>query len=295
MKKILSIFTLCLLIANLSPAQEKTTTYLPEEGDWAIGVDALPILRYAGNIFNGNTDNKYIDNISGRPFVNTNKRFTDRGLVPDVSIMGKYMLTDEWGLRGNIGFMFRSIHDNRYVRDDRALALNPLSEDKVIDYAHYKRNGASIMLGAEYRKGQRRVQGVFGMGVLFAFQNDNTSYTYGNELTDINQRPSTSFSEVYDDNGYRVIKTNGKGSDFYTGLTGSAGFEWFVAPKISLGAEVNLSLYYILGNQDFEESEGYNTSSGKIEKKTDLISPRYNEFYFGTENLGGSLYMTFYF
>ena len=189
------------------------------------------------------------------------------------------------------------VSDNRYAVDDKALLLNPLSEDKVVDKAHNTKNGMSVMVGGEYRKGKKRVQGVFGFGLLFAFQNDKTTYSYGNQMTEINQTPSVGFSSgsVYDGNNYRLLKTNGSGSDFYTGVTGSAGIEWFVAPKISLGAEVNLSLYYIFGNQDYTESEGYNPSTGKVETRTDLVSPRYRELYIGTESLGGSLNMTFYF
>lgn len=295
MKKILSIFIIALLPllgANAQTKQEKQ--YLPEEGDWAIGIDVVPLLKYIGNAFNGNTDNN-IESLGGEPFINDNKRFNTRSLMPDVSIQGKYMLTDEWGIRANVGLMFRSIYDNRYAQDDKAVMLNPLSENKVVDKAHHWRNGMSIMAGAEYRKGNKRVQGVFGFGVLFAFQNDKTTYSYGNEMTSINQRPTTNFDGMYNENNYRLTKNNGDGSDFYTGLTGSAGIEWFVAPKISLGAEVNLSLYYIFGSQDYTEREGYNVATGKVEKRTELMKPRYREFYIGTESLGGSLNMTFYF
>lgn len=299
MKKIISIIMIAALLpfAGASAQEQEEKQYLPEAGDWALGIDVVPVLRYIGNAFNGNTNNQYIDNLGGEPFVNQNKHFNSRQLMPDVSIQGKYMITDEWGVRANVGLMFRSIYDNRYATDDKAAALNPLSNDKVVDKARYRKNGMSIMAGGEYRKGTKRVQGVFGMGVLFAFQNDNTTYTYGNEMTDINQQPTTAFqtSDVYDNNNYRLTKTNGDGSDFYVGITGSAGIEWFVAPKISLGAEVNLSLYYILGNQTYEEREGYNAALGKVETITNLNSPRYRELYIGTESLGGSLNMTFYF
>lgn len=298
MKKFLIIMAALVSFAGMDAQEQKTETqYLPEAGDWALGVDVVPVLRYVGNAFNGNTNNEYIDNLGGEPFINSNKRFNSRSLMPDVSIQGKYMLTDEWGLRANVGLMFRSIYDNRYAVDDKALLLNPLSEDKVVDKAHNTKNGMSVMVGGEYRKGKKRVQGVFGFGLLFAFQNDKTTYSYGNQMTEINQTPSVGFSSgsVYDGNNYRLLKTNGSGSDFYTGVTGSAGIEWFVAPKISLGAEVNLSLYYIFGNQDYTESEGYNPSTGKVETRTDLVSPRYRELYIGTESLGGSLNMTFYF
>ena len=298
MKKFFIVMAALVSFAGMDAQEQKTEKqYLPEAGDWALGVDVVPVLRYVGNAFNGNTNNEYIDNLGGEPFVNSNKRFNSRSLMPDVSIQGKYMLTDEWGLRANVGLMFRSIYDNRYAVDDKALLLNPLSEDKVVDKAHNTKNGMSVMVGGEYRKGKKRVQGVFGFGLLFAFQNDKTTYSYGNQMTEINQTPSVGFSSgsVYDGNNYRLLKTNGSGSDFYTGVTGSAGIEWFVAPKISLGAEVNLSLYYIFGNQDYTESEGYNPSTGKVETRTDLVSPRYRELYIGTESLGGSLNMTFYF
>ena len=298
MKKLISIITIiCLLPLMGVSAQEKAEKqYLPEEGDWAIGIDVVPLLKYVGNAFNGSQENE-IESLGGAPFTKNNKNFRNRMLMPDVSIMGKYMLTDEWALRANVGIMVRSEYDRRYVKDDKAALLNPLSNDKVIDKAHHSRNGMSIAVGAEYRKGSKRVQGVFGAGLLFAFQNDKTTYSWGNEMTTINQNPSIAFDRnnetMLGDN--RILKNNGQGSDFYTGITGSAGVEWFIAPKISLAAEVNLSLYYLFGNQTYIESEGYNTSTQKIETRTDLVSPGNRGFYIGTESLGGSLNMTFYF
>lgn len=295
MKKILSIIMIGLLPLMGVSAQEKAQkNYLPEEGDWALGIDVVPLLKYVGNAFNGNTSNE-LNGLSGTPFTK-GTIFDDKTLMPDVSIMGKYLLTDEWALRANVGIMIRSKYERNYVRDDKAAALNPLSNDKVIDKAHYMKNGMSIMLGAEYRKGSKRVQGVFGAGLLFAFMNNKDTYTYGNEMTSINQDP-TDLSPANDliPAGYRVLTNNNDGSNFYTGITGSAGVEWFVAPKISLGAEVNLSVYYLFGNQRYVESEGYNALYQRVEKRTDLVSPGDRGFYLGTESLGGSLNMTFYF
>lgn len=293
MKKILFIITICLLPfagTNAQQTEKSTKDYLPKAGDWAIGIDVVPVLKYVGNAFNGNRNNE-IEHLGGAPFTKGDDRFT---LIPDVSIMGKYMLTDEWAVRVNLGLMIRSENERRYVIDDKELVLNPLSENKVIDKAHYNRNGMSLAVGGEYRKGNRRVQGVFGFGALFAFQSDNTSYTWGNEITNINQTPSSSFNQFYATN-YRTLKDNSDGSHFYTGLTGSAGVEWFICPKISLGAEVNLTAYYLFGTQTYRESEGYNESIGRVETKTDILSPGDRGFYFGTQSLGGSLNMTFYF
>ncbi|AHF13882.1 hypothetical protein BARVI_09055 [Barnesiella viscericola DSM 18177] len=296
MKKIIAIIlSACLFPAMLWAEDKEQKQYLPEEGDWALGIDVVPILKYIGNAFNGTNGSNELSHVGGTPF--TSGKFGGQGLMPTVSIMGKYMLTDEWAVRANVGLMISSANNKAYSIDDKALAENPFSEAKVVDGARYDRNGMSMLLGAEYRKGSRRIQGVFGAGLLFAFQNSKETYSWGNALTEINQSPTShSFANMPTlPTGYRALKQNGAGSDFYLGLTGSAGVEWFVAPKIALGAEVNLSLYYIFGTQTYVESEGYNATLGKVETRTDLYAPGSNGIYFGTESLGGSLYMTFYF
>lgn len=296
MKKIIAIIlSACLFPAMLWAEDKEQKQYLPEEGDWALGIDVVPILKYIGNAFNGTNGTNELSHVGGTPF--TSGHFGNQGLMPTISIMGKYMLTDEWAVRANVGLMISSANDKAYSPDDKALLTNPFSEAKVVDGARYDRNGMSMLLGAEYRKGARRIQGVFGAGLLFAFQNSKETYSWGNALTEINQSPTShAFANMPTlPTGYRALKQNGAGSDFYLGLTGSAGVEWFVAPKIALGAEVNLSLYYIFGTQTYVESEGYNATLGKVETRTDLYAPGSNGIYFGTESLGGSLYMTFYF
>lgn len=271
---------------------EKTTKqYLPEQGDWSVGVDLVPLIKYIGT---GNDDLKVG---GGSPFTK-GTGFDDKILMPDASFMGKYMLTDQWALRGNIGFKFGSETRKFYVNDDEAAVLNPLGNEKVEDKIRNNKSGVSIMLGAEYRKGERRVQGVFGAGLLFAFMNSKVKYDYGNAMTSVNQTPTTSVrsgSESLIPSGYRVLTKYNKGSDFYVGVTGSVGVEWFVAPKISLGAAVNLSIYYLFGRQTYVESEGYNAVLGRVEKRTDLVSPGDTGFYVATESLGGALTFNFYF
>lgn len=286
----------CLLPLMGVNAQEKKCEkdYLPKKGDWAIGIDVVPVLKYIGNAFNGNTDNS-IDHLGGTPFIKGNS-FFNSDLMPDVSISGKYFLTDQWALRANLGLMIRTDNWREYIADDKAAISNPLGDEKVIDKAHSMRNGMSLALGTEYRKGSKRVQGVFGAGLLFAYQKNKTNYTWGNEMTMINQHPSTTakFGTVINGD-YRTLEKFSAASTFYTGITGSAGIEWFVAPKISLGAEVNLTAYYAFQAQQYEKSEGYNATLNKIEQKTELTSPGDRHFVLGTESLGGSLNMTFYF
>lgn len=291
MKKLLIIIA-CILSFTVVNAQENHSKkdYLPKKGDWSIGIDVTPILNYVGNAFNGNTNNE-ISHLGGTPFTKGNKFFNGK-LMPDVSISGKYLLTDEWALRANVGLMLRSESFREYSIDDKAAISNPLGEDKVIDKAHVMNNGMSFSLGGEYRKGSRRVQGVFGAGILFAYSNNKTNYTWGNEMTLVNQNPTSAFDYT---SGYRTLEKFGYGTTLYLGVTGSAGVEWFVAPKISLGAEVNLTAYYVFGAKEYVKSEGYNASLNQIETRTDLVSPGNRAFIFGTESFGGALSMNFYF
>lgn len=292
-KHLLSI--ICLLVAGASFAQDKPQKeWLPKRGDMAIGVDVIPLLKYVGNAFNGNLNNS-LDHLGGSPFTKGSTYF-DTDLMPDVSITGKYMLTDRWGLRANVGLIIKRQLNTGYVVDDLALLADLLSEKKNIDRSLVRKGGMSLMLGGEYRKGERKVQGVFSMGMLLAFQRNKATYDWGNKMTVNNQQPTIANEiGVYDPNGYRPLKVLPARATVYAGLTGSAGVEWFVAPKISIGAEVNLSAYYVVQAKQYLKSEGYNPSLGAIEKRTDLIKPANRTFVLGTESLGGSLNMTFFF
>lgn len=295
MKKIISTLALILIPLIGFCAEDKTESkvYVPEKGDLAIGISLNPILKYAGNFFGGSNDNT-LNTIGGEPVSNAFNDADYNNIAPSVSIMGKYMLNNKWGLRTNIGLMLRNDIANSYVQKDKDAMLDPFSESKLIDTQTKSRNGLSMMFGAEYHKGQKRVQGIFGVGALFGFISDKTTYKYANTLTTINQQPSVGFNDVYTDLGYRILSQKSTNSIFF-GVTGSTGVECFVAPKVAIGAEVNLSLYYIAGGQQYVESEGYNPSTEKIETRTDLVSPGNDKFRFGTENIGCSLYMSFYF
>lgn len=301
MKKLLLLAVAACVLPLTVDAQEAAQTnkdkvnkvYLPEAGDWAISFDAVPVLRFVGNLFNNSTDNS-LEALGGKPVTSAFEDFADEeNIAPDVSVMVKYMLTDEWALRANVGFMVRSQINKSYVNDQEADIQNPLGTTYLIDQSKMSRNGASLMVGAEYRRGKRRVQGVFGMGLLFGLRNTKASYTYGNALTSLNQHPETAFTNVWS-GAYRLDKQR-TASDIFVGAMGSAGVEWFVAPKVSLGAEVNLSLYYIFGGQQWKTSTGFNAVRGEVEQRTDLISPGNDYFGIGTNNVGGSLNVSFYF
>lgn len=292
MRRYLLLIAACVLTTSIAVAQESDDKrYVPESGDFSIGIDVKPIFNYVGNLFNGTTENE-IEEIGGQPVTGDNDDFEIDNIAPDVSIMGKYMLTDNWALRANIGIMLRSHTDRGYVKDDLAFINNPLSEAKLIDSRTKSRNGFSAMLGAEYHKGTRRVQGIFGFGLLVGCNQQKTVYNYANALTEINQYPTSFWNVSHGNNRVLSEKTQ---SNLFFGVSGSVGVEWFMAPKIALGAEVNLALYTVFGGQQYVESEGYNAAIGELEVRYDLNEPGERALVFGTQNLGGSMYLSFYF
>lgn len=286
MKKIFSLLLAAsVAVLSLSAQETEKKQYLPEEGDWSIGFDAKPILNFVGNVFNGATNNE-LESFGGEPSL------TDNG--PTVSLMGKYMLTDNFAVKANLGVLVKSVNNASYIQDDAATILDPLSNNKVADYTSSKERGLSLMAGVEYRVGKKRIQGVFGGGLLLGVKSNVVKYSYGNQMTDINQHPTVANNSVWAGN-YRTLKEFSDVPNFYAGLVGTAGVEFFVAPKVALGAEVSLVAAYNINQQRYTLSEGYNTSTEIIETKTDLVSPRTGSFNLETKNLGGSLYLAFYF
>lgn len=293
MKKInILLAGLFLSVSAVSTAQEQAKkNYLPEEGDWALGFDVVPALNWIGNAFNHSEGNSF-GKVSGTPY-------SYDGLVsPEVSIMGKYMFTNEIAFFANIGLDINTKVKKAYVTDDFIpVSDNPLSENKLIDKRTTKDSGASITLGAEYRKGSKRVQGVFGGGLLFAFSNKDVKYAWANKITEVNQVPSMSSDLNAPDpvNGYRTLREYNDNTSYCVGAVFHAGVEGFVAPKIAIGAQVCLSVYEVFGAQQYRVTEGFNQNLGVVEERTDLVSPGDRTFHLGTENIGARLYMAFYF
>lgn len=270
-----------------SSAKVDNENYLPEAGDFSIGFTIDPIATFVGNMFNNSTIPNKLEPLHGEGLNN-----------PCASIMGKYLLKDNLAIKANVGFIISSVNDQYYVVDDAAVMLDPLSKAKVLDSRVSNNYGGSISLGAEYRLGKRKVQGIFGGGLLYSFQTNNTTYSYGNAITEINQRPSSEFAYT----AYSTAIPNSRVlSDYSTagfhtvGLYGNIGVEWFVAPKIALGADVNLCLLYTIKPNCYKDVEGYNVFTQELEQTSELVSPMNSAFEFSVRNIGANLFISFYF
>ena len=301
MKKLFVILSLALVVAPGLMAQGKKAAdydYIPHEGDFAVSVNAVPVFSFIGNMFNGAAGNG-VNGFAGQAYLNNDVASPAFGaLNPLVSLSVKYLFTDVVGLRLNAGWLYSNFTTNAYSQDDAAVFLDPLSNAKVIDSRKQISSGLSVMVGPEFRAGRGRVQGVFGAGLLYACQTGRQLYTYGNNMSAENQTPSKAFGNAAAPAGFtsaRLKDSKNAGCVNYGGLVCFLGVEWFVAPSISLGGEVNVAAVYRWGGSQYSTVEGFNTLTSQVEEWTDLTAPDSSGFQFGTGNIGANLNLTFYF
>jgi hypothetical protein len=273
----LSILALCFSVTVMAQEEASVLTnkkgipMLPKAGDYAIGVEATPYLEYLGNMFNGTTDNT-LD--------------TD-----DNTLYGRYFLDDNSALRLVLNIDHSSNNYKNYVRDDNAYILNPLSNAQVVDNENYKNSGFMLGIGYQKFRGYGRLRGFYGAQVMFGTSSYSYEYTYGNPMTAANQTPTSSWSNG---DGSRTLKENNGG---YTtaGLSVLAGVEYYFAPKICIGGEINLAYMYQKGKQTNYTTEKWNGSA--VVESTELNSPgsTYSSLETYSPSTFGGLYLMFHF
>lgn len=283
------------------PSRNKKTIDLPKAGDFGVGIDVVPVFRYVGNLFNG-TQNNTLDSFGGSPTLGAD--FIGNVVNPNVSIMGRYMITDNWVARINFGIIADVTQTAVYQPDDAAREMDPMSQAKVIDSRKHSMTGGSVALGVQYRFGKRRVQGYAGADFIYGFGIEKNEYSYGNAITELNQIPSrhpweiplTVPSQWSNDRAFVLSSSNVNGAAshvFGAGL--NIGMEIFLTSYMSLGGEISFTFLGTYVPQQYQVLEGFNTYSNSVETWTQLVSPETYSFHCGTENLGGKLYMMFYF
>lgn len=311
MKKTVIVFLSAILALSVTAAEKQTpeqiakkdySTWLPAKGDWSIGIGLNPITTFIGNLFNAATTNN-LGALAGQPMGTAGVPITSTAMpTPFVSIMGGYMMTDGWELHANVGFGFVYNDANFYARDDEAFFIDPLSDATVVDNHKTEHYSGSIAIGAHYHVGRTsRVQGIFGAGVLYAFGQNKDTYKYGNQIGMLNQNPTIAAGMGVTYNtalvGYipNARTLNSTAAAMHrVGAYGTFGIEVLLAPKITLGANINLYLFY-----DFTPSvqnlyEGWNIRSNELSLYRQNVSPAQRGISFSTQNIGANLYLAFY-
>lgn len=307
MKHIFS-FSAALLLVGSAFAQEGASAYsgkersfksvrghevLPQQGEWALGVSATGFLSYAGNLMNGNAANA----APGFNAANGPSAFAI-GNLGGVAVTGKYMKSASLAYRArfqaNIG---SSTLRNSVLKS--ALTPDPLNPQYVTDEATTDAHVVLLGLGFEKRRGNSRVQGIYGAEMLVGFSAGRTVYNYGNPM-------SVDFSaplSTVDFNGGFSMMTNTRPRENYSGLSllvgarAFAGVEYFIAPKLSLGGEFGYTMGFSTNGKGYISSETWFSGTGSVANITRDNYPNrgLRSFGMGLDNINAGINMHFYF
>lgn len=188
---------------------KKGVPILPESGDWAISIDASPILRYIGNLASS---------------TGTNPAPTFNFLSGNHTILGKYYIDSEKAYRLGARLGLASNSSTSKV----VFIPTPDPIYYVDDVSTTSNTNIGLTFGMEWRKGKTRLQGFYGTEAGLAVSSSSTSNTYGNNLSSYNP-------------GSRLVN-NTSGTLFGIGFRGFIGAEYFLFPKIAVGGEFGWGL-----------------------------------------------------
>jgi len=280
MKKQVLLVAAALGMTFATNAQDLTSksghAILPEAGDIALGFDASPLFNYVGNMFNGSAGNSF-----NTGWTNANN-----------AIYGKYYLDASTAVRGWVRLGFGSNTEKAYVTQDGQ--PDPLVT--VEDTWKSSYNNIVIGGGIEMRRGHNRLQGYYGGDLLVVLGGTSDEYTYGNALD-----AATGFATRSNFNGNDLggswETSSSAGSTFGLGIRGVIGVEYFLAPKVSLGAEYAWGLG-MMSTGDGESTYEYSDGSAIVTETTTSagsssfgIDTDMNNMMFG----GGSVKLLFHF
>lgn len=203
---------------------KKGEAILPAAGDWAISLDAAPLISTIGNIMNPNST-------SG---------ITGTGGASNY-IMGKMFKDEKTAYRVILGLDFGSVTDKTLVDQSGSTSTPPAQVTDV-----EKVSGRSITIGGGYemRRGSTRLQGYYGGMGMITLGGSKTTNTWGNAISATNTA-SRSTSDK-------------SGGTFGLNLSGFVGAEYFVLPKVSIGAEYWWGLGFSTTGEGESVSEAWN-------------------------------------
>ena len=235
-KKIL--FVAALFAGSLAFAQGNTTSmknkrgleYLPQAGDWAIQFNAVPLINFGLNAVKFNT--------------NTGATAQHLGYAGGFNnvIVGKMYTTASEAYRVKVGINFSN------AKTETVQMYGANMDQEYVTTKSDKVTNIVLGFGKEWRRGHNRLQGFFGAEALMVIGSPTTTTSFEYNL-DLNT--------AVNDAGETAPRTLGvtKSSAFGIGARGFIGVDYFILPKIALGAEFGWGL-------------GFTTSSGEVTTET---------------------------
>ncbi|MDD3891938.1 MAG: hypothetical protein PHE03_06500 [Bacteroidales bacterium] len=227
MKRILIILTACVFgfVALAQDVTESPVTkesndgkqYLPQAGDFGVGIVGTPIFNYIGNMFNGTTNNSLN--------------------LGDNTLYFRYFLQDNAAIRSTVRINSNSTADKFIVIDDAAFMVDPLSNKELQDIRTMTSQGYFLTVGYQQFKGTGRFRGFYGADIGAGYSRSTTTYEYANQMTQSNPAPTTNLfgnASIRDliDKSSPVISL---------GLSVFTGAEYYIMPKFCIGAEMGFT------------------------------------------------------
>jgi len=279
MKKAIFTFLVLLCAVAVVNAQDLTSKkgvpILPQAGDYGIGINAIPFLDYAGDLFNGTANN-------ATPFWG----FKDN-LAPMV-ISGKYFKDANTAYRINLRIGYNSFTEKHLTPEDGATDPTATVDDKLT----MSQMDIAIGVGLEKRRGHGRVQGIYGAEAGLMFGSAKDKYTYGNDFTATTGTWWDFETDTYMTNATPRPTECKEGAIFGLGVRAFVGVEYFFAPCMSLGGEFGWGLgFYTQG----KGKETYESWDGSAAKETEFEVGGSSMFHLDTDNWGGAINLNFYF
>jgi hypothetical protein len=267
---------------NEKLVSKKGIYILPEQGEFALGIDAAPFLSYLGSLYTtSGQSSPYVDFGNGYKSAN--------------AIYGKYMLEDNKALRIRLGFGDNKVND-LYPVVQSSLTPDPNAPVYVNDQVTTLNRSFFLSVGIEKHRGKSRIQGIYGAELIFGATRRDINYLYANSMN--NDFPTPDFYGSYNGGNSRIIEDN-QNKSIFGGVRGFVGVEYFIAPKLSIGGEFGYSLIAQKNGTQEQISEywdGGTSSVRQISKQSH--DNNYGSFKFiglSTDNLSGSINLFLYF
>jgi hypothetical protein len=308
MKKLIFVALLCAAAVSLT-AQDK----LPKAGKLSFGVSFNPAAKSGDVKFQpeaGDFGGEYILGLGDCP-----KQIYILAKDPLASFNVKYQFADNLAAKASLGFNGSKINYKEYVTDDVALKANASSTDKVVDVVTSNMNMCAFNAGLEYYKGFGSLRLTAGAGLVLAVASGNMKFSYGNEITSENKKPSTmgmtqaktadtqtlnegkGVSTIGPKIGWsRPLERKNVGVNTGVGITCDMGLEYFFTENIAVAGALAFTPFMVINQgETYSLYEGWSTTATALVTYEDKVSPGSSATLFGTENFGFRLSINCYF
>jgi len=187
---------------------------LPEKGDWSISFNPEGIFKYIGDV-GFNSAGGISPDVSEATYSNLDT-FSN-----NLYFVGKMFITDRTAYRAIARLNYSRVND---ITTDETAGLN--SNQTNVEKNRTTNFDLTVGLGKEWRRGKTRLQGYYGADVLLNIRSLNRTKVT-NSL-----------------NGVGNKETKGRdGVSFGIGAQGFIGAEYFVLPKMAIGAQYDMAFF----------------------------------------------------